>query len=421
MAPRRLGMLLILFSSLCTSFPASSQVQVGFTVGIDKGTQDFIERLLPEVRRQLLELLRAALPEIDKSVLTYLKRADEIIQSNVDSGLKAVQCTAAGTGALAKDSMHAYLTSLFFEKISDKDLTFSNVANPLQELSRSIPSMRAQITTKTEVNQILAAYSDLLLHVAIVNCETRFTDSLPIALETQAYRDSIYVPAIEWHTLIGPSKDSPWCKTPLECVKKRREQVVAFIKANPADADFSTQKDRFNAQKELGNAQKEFDRLTPDAETSFLDPLFPRSIRIVDYEQLLARYRQIERAVTAHKASRKEAASKLLQEAKAQTADAVSLVKNLGDNFRKPSDFVEDRANVIKRYPEMVQKTANASATTKRAMAKDSDLNEECKKLEIELAQNVIKAGKLKKEADASVRESNENASMNRPPRKQYQ
>ena len=105
----------------------------------------------------------------------------------------------------------ASIVSLFFDKLSDDDLTFSNIAHPMQELARSIINMRDQVKTNTEVSKILAAYSDLLLHIAIVKCETQFAP-FPVANEVQASLDTLYLPAVEWQTVIGPNRDFPWCK-----------------------------------------------------------------------------------------------------------------------------------------------------------------------------------------------------------------
>ena len=156
-------------------------------------------------------------------------------------------------------------------------------------------------------------------------------------------------------------------QTPLDCVVERRKQLAAFLKANPIDISFPTQDGPFDAQ-------KTFDQLPPDPKPpSMFDDLVPRRIPITEYELLLSRFRQIERAVSAHRTERKEAAKKLLDAAKDQTKEAVSLVKNLGDNFRSPTDKAEDTKIAIQRHPEMVQKTSTALATARQAMAKDSD------------------------------------------------
>ena len=78
----------VVFLTCCSVQPARAQVQIGFSAGIDKGTQDFLERFPAELRKQLAQLIRDARPEVDASVLTYLKKIDEIIQKNVDLGLK---------------------------------------------------------------------------------------------------------------------------------------------------------------------------------------------------------------------------------------------------------------------------------------------------------------------------------------------
>ena len=275
--------------------------------------------------------------------------------------------------------------SLFFEKLSDDDLTLSSVADPMQELSRSISNTRDQITTNTTATKIISAYSDLLLHVAIVKCETQFAP-LPVATEVQQQIDVLYLPAIEWQILIGKDRNFPWCKTPLDCVVKRREQLSAFLDANPIDLKFASSEGEFDAR----NMMKQLPQNPKPP--SFLDGLIPQRIPILEYELLLSRFRQIERAVSAHKAERKETASKLLDTAKAQTKDAVSLVKNLTGNFSSFSDERVDTDIAINRNPEMVQKTTDALATTKRASALDPDLAVECKTLENELAANMTAA-----------------------------
>lgn len=416
--------IVLLTSFLLSSFGcasstlAQSQVQIGIRAGIDKDTQEFLlDKLLPKAREQLLLLLKEALPEVDRSIVSYLNRVNEIIKNNIDEGLKSVECTAIGTGALAKDSLKASLVSLIFEKRSDKDLTFANVLRPMQDLNQSISEMRNEVTTRTEVNQILWAYSDLLLLVAIVNCETRFTNMSTIATEVQAAKDRVHLPAMEWQTLVGPSRDNPWCITPADCVAKRQKQIDGFINANKIDAKFTSKDGEFDAAKEFNIAQMQI----PEApKPSVFDSIAPKRIPLVDYENVLSRLRQIERTVTAHRDQRKEDANKLLQVAIEQKNAAVDLVNHLDANFRNPTDIVVDRAIAIDRYPEMRTKTNYAREMAKQALAKDPDLNNEFKKLESELDQNLKNANRLKADAERHLNESRLRAIQERPPRRQF-
>ena len=71
------GIFLSLFILVGSSYPAKS---VSIQIGIDKGFEEFLERYSKELREQLLQLIKDARPEIDKSVLTYLTKIDAIIR-----------------------------------------------------------------------------------------------------------------------------------------------------------------------------------------------------------------------------------------------------------------------------------------------------------------------------------------------------
>lgn len=108
---------IIVFSTTIFSEAVKAQIQLPvIPIGIDKGTQNFLQGLPEEVRKQLFKLLQDSLPLIDKSVDKYLKQIDDTIKSNVDYGLKATQCTTEGIAAQLKDSIKSSLVGSFFRR-----------------------------------------------------------------------------------------------------------------------------------------------------------------------------------------------------------------------------------------------------------------------------------------------------------------
>lgn len=67
------------------------------TVGLDETTRRLIQGLPDEVKKQVLDLLRQALPLIDTSVEKYLNRVDEIVSNQVNHLQCAGQGFAKGT------------------------------------------------------------------------------------------------------------------------------------------------------------------------------------------------------------------------------------------------------------------------------------------------------------------------------------
>jgi hypothetical protein len=64
------------------------------TVGLDKSTRDFIAGLPSQVREQVMQLLKDALPLIDTSVDKYLTKVDDILNRQIDH----LQCSIVGVG-----------------------------------------------------------------------------------------------------------------------------------------------------------------------------------------------------------------------------------------------------------------------------------------------------------------------------------
>ena len=97
---RRVILLVCIISAGLLPFPTAQSLDLNLrasagldaTVGLDDKTRAVIEGLPKEVRDQIIGLLRDALPLIDTSVLTYMNRVNEI----VDSQINHVQCAAEG-------------------------------------------------------------------------------------------------------------------------------------------------------------------------------------------------------------------------------------------------------------------------------------------------------------------------------------
>src|SRR5262249_23049752 len=85
---------------ICLPPPASAEdfnfkASLGLhaTAGLDEKTIALLQDFPKELKEQLLELLKGALPLIDTSVLTYMNRVNEIL----DIQINHLQCAAEGT------------------------------------------------------------------------------------------------------------------------------------------------------------------------------------------------------------------------------------------------------------------------------------------------------------------------------------
>src|SRR5215469_15625259 len=102
---RRFSSLILLLTLIFPDFFAGQGIPVGVnaTVGLDDRTLDLLNRLPKEVREQIVNAVRDALPILDKSVNAYLAKVDEIL----DHQINHAQCSV--TGVIAEVARRAKL------------------------------------------------------------------------------------------------------------------------------------------------------------------------------------------------------------------------------------------------------------------------------------------------------------------------
>jgi hypothetical protein len=387
---------LVLFGVAFYATQAFAQVQLPvIPIGIDRGTQDFVQRLPEELQKQVFQLLKDSLPLVDKSVEKYLAAVDEIIRRNVDQGLKAAQCTGEGIGAQLKDSIKSSLVGVFFSAPKNV-LTPAGIPDTFRQLDDAISKTRDSIGKNTKASEVISAYADLLVTVAIVKCQTQIA-ALPVSTEVQAQMDRIYLPAIEWQVIVG-KRDAPWCSDLRDCVVKRRDQVAMYLqKADSRDLKFKSEDGTFDGLELFKNLPK-----SPKA-PSRLDRLFNSRVPILQYEDLLARLRYIERTVEARATERKASAKTAWDQAVVDNAPMLKLYESALGNWRKPTDLWVDGAQTIQRCDEVVNKLSADLLKAKEALALNPDLGPAYTALKAILEGRIADAEKLKVEAQKGL------------------
>jgi hypothetical protein len=404
--------IIVLFGAAFYATQVVAQVQLPvIPIGIDRGTQDFVQRLPEELRKQVFQLLKDSLPLRDKSVEKYLAAVDETIRRNVDQGLKAAQCTSEGIGAQLKDSIKSSLVGVFFPAPRNV-LTPAGVPDPFRQLGDAISKTRDSIGNNTKASEVISAYADLLVTVAIVKCQTQIA-ALPVSTEVQAQMDRIYLPAIEWQVIVG-KRDAPWCSDLRDCVVKRREQVAVYLQnADSRDLKFKSEDGTFDAF-EL------FKKLPGSPEApSILDRLFNSRVAILQYEDLLAQLRYIERTVEARATERKASAKNAWDQAVADNAPMLKLYQSALGNWRRPTDLWVDGAQTIERCDEVVNKLSADLLKAKEALALNPELAPAYTALKATLDGRIADAKNLKVEAQQGLdtaRKAAMRAIISRPP-----
>ncbi|MCV9964305.1 hypothetical protein OIU34_20675 [Pararhizobium sp. BT-229] len=129
-------------------------VDVDAEFGLDKRTMDFINGLAPQVRKEVLQLLKEALPLIDASVISYLNRVDAIL----DKQISHIQCAAIGTGAALSDDLKG-------------KLPFGGQVQPVAKLEADLNSTITGFRPNVKPHDMRLAYSDLIYRATVANCQ----------------------------------------------------------------------------------------------------------------------------------------------------------------------------------------------------------------------------------------------------------
>jgi hypothetical protein len=324
--------------------------QLGVTFGFDSGTKDLIQGLPDNIRQQIEKAVADILPMIDKSVLNYETKLNDIVHNNIDFGMKSFQCAVDGSVQNVKDTISSSLASVFFRDAPNV-LTPGNIPGEFKSLNDAIDTTRSRITASTKANDIAIAYADLMHYASLIRCSTQI-GGLPESVELQSQISRLYSPALEWAMIVG-DPDRPFCTNADDCVQKRKAQIQQIIKA----AD--------HRDVELAQAEQAFAKVASPPELSFMQRLVSGQIDVITYEYILGSYRQIERSIAGEQAWRIKRAQDAWATANTARQQSKSLAGTEVFEVDSPTSIV-DFQNAVQRYPTLIGyiKAALDSAST---------------------------------------------------------
>lgn len=215
--------------SLSLGFKAEARV----TAGLDAETRALIERMPKEVKEQTLDLLQKALPLIDTSVDAYLRRANEIIGSQIVHAGCAIQGTAQGTTGIFKAS-----------------LPFQGAPAPVTKLSEDWEALKTKFKRATPPSTYISSYADFLVNTAVTTCQVEASEEAIRTIEP--YQADTRARWLAWRR-VGLD-----CKTAEACAEVAFKEVSQFVSA-------SDERDRKSLQAEEALARY----AKPQAETGW--------------------------------------------------------------------------------------------------------------------------------------------------------
>lgn len=379
---------LYLAATMLYSVPC--QAQFGVTIGIDKDTLHGIEALPDNIKKALLDAIREALPLVDKSVAQYLAQIDKILETNIESGVTAIQCASAGNIKIIEKDISTSLGNILYTG-RRAGLNGTNVGDYTQSLSDAISTARKNMNVDTEATQVLIAYSDLLIQAAAVKCvggiNYKMTNN-----EIEAEIRRVLIPQLEWDILIG-DRDHPYCKKIPECTAKRRKDIADYL----LSADKVDQRDTVAAKEIMASIPPDFVIPKP------FNPFAAQPIQILDYEANLISLRLVERAVEASKADRVAKAKALWDKAVAARDNAVSQVNNNNAIINFPGANAVDWTNAIERSPGLISISNEATSLAKQALAKDAGYTKQVDELTAAMNNNIARIDTIREAAHGAL------------------
>jgi hypothetical protein len=123
------------------------------TAGLDAPTRELIEHLPRELREQVIEGLKEALPLIDEHATEYLSKANDVI----DAQINHASCAALGTTQGITRIFGATLTGTSPKPIGDMDKEWEKT--------------RERYGLRSSPHDIVIAYADFLALAALTSCE----------------------------------------------------------------------------------------------------------------------------------------------------------------------------------------------------------------------------------------------------------
>ncbi len=180
---------------------ASVNVDVDATAGLDQPTRDLIASLPSNVREQVIRLLKEALPLIDASFDSYVKRVNDIIESTLNDVVCKLSATSGGMAESIKSAVgiKSYPTTDLQKRFDDREAVFD---------ASSIPVLARQ-------------YEDFLRQAAVNSCGQP-------DVQARAGIDGLRKEARpRWRMWLYAEQDK--CATPAACAATQRGRLEELI------------------------------------------------------------------------------------------------------------------------------------------------------------------------------------------------
>lgn len=350
--------------------------------GLDEPTRSLIASLPESARKEAVEFARQALPELDKSVISYIDRIDLLIENR----LNQLVCTGQAVGQGVAEEL--------------KGVILNEKPKPIAALALEFDD-REKNFRYTSARSIAISYEDFLQQAGIAAC--RLVDTAG----TQRINTLRVQSRDKWRMWLAIEET---CSDPHDCLLKQHALVSATVKAaDPRDAEATS------ASKLLGEVvllQKSTRWFSTDVKNW------------VAFEKELLKLRDIDRSVSAAAALRVSVAQRYLSDAESLVLDGEKAILSARGRLSQSSSSENDAAKA-----EAVKARANEVAAVEQAklagigdasnLAKAMDLEHRVAKIEAESkaivsAADGNNANLSKAAADAAARAQERQAEIER-------
>jgi hypothetical protein len=297
-------------------------VDVDATFGLDQKTMDFINGLAPQVRVEVLRLLKEALPLIDTSVISYLNKVDTIL----DKQISHIQCAAIGAGAALSDDLKS-------------KLPFGGQAQPVSKLETDLNTTITTFKPDVRPHDMRLAYSDLIYRATVTNCQVSLAPET--AKDVAAILENARPRWMVWYRLDGSCSGITQCYSLQE--KNTRKTISKADKRDVAAAD---------AEKRMAHVQQPTTKATWFWTKTF-DP--------TEYEKVLGELISVEDGVHLAEAKRRG-------EAKKSIDAAISTLATARQNINSSPKGPFDRRQVAYRTVRNCDQAKRALAISKSVL-----------------------------------------------------
>jgi hypothetical protein len=200
----RLTSLVLILALIFPGSAAAQGIPVSVTVGLDGSTRDLLDRLPKEIHDQIIASLQDAMPIIDKSVVSYLAKINEIL----DHQINHAQCSLTGVVAEVDRRIKLPLT---------------RQKGPLELFDEFEKSELGRVKQSTTAASYAKIYGDIFYDATVTYCEMQISGSVISVIEPEnKYRKLTFM----WFRL----KDS--CGTAIDCLQKQRAITKTFLENN---------------------------------------------------------------------------------------------------------------------------------------------------------------------------------------------